>query len=120
MTLRRTRRCVGRRHQFDRNRVRLAGRLRKSGGADQLVVVAQAAGVDRAEPQVLLQAPPAPGGRDRAMHRRAADGDAAGVKDANGQLLADGDSVVLIKDLKVKGTSVTLKMGTKVKSIRRV
>ena len=40
------------------------------------------------------------------------------VKDANGQLLADGDAVVLIKDLKVKGSSITLKMGTKVKSIR--
>jgi protein PhnA len=40
------------------------------------------------------------------------------VKDANGNLLADGDSVVLIKDLKVKGSSITLKMGTKVKSIR--
>jgi protein PhnA len=40
------------------------------------------------------------------------------VKDANGNVLADGDSVVLIKDLKVKGSSITLKMGTKVKSIR--
>ena len=40
------------------------------------------------------------------------------VKDSNGNLLADGDSVVLIKDLKVKGSSITLKMGTKVKSIR--
>ena len=42
------------------------------------------------------------------------------VKDAHGQLLADGDAVVLIKDLKVKGSSITLKMGTKVKSIRLV
>jgi protein PhnA len=49
-----------------------------------------------------------------------ADDQAAGVKDANGKLLADGDSVVLIKDLKVKGSSVTLKVGTKVKSIRLV
>jgi protein PhnA len=40
------------------------------------------------------------------------------IKDANGNLLADGDAVVLIKDLKVKGSSITLKMGTKVKSIR--
>lgn len=40
------------------------------------------------------------------------------VKDANGNPLADGDAVVLIKDLKVKGSSITLKMGTKVKSIR--
>ena len=42
------------------------------------------------------------------------------VRDANGNILTDGDSVVLIKDLKVKGSSVTLKMGTKVKSIRLV
>lgn len=42
------------------------------------------------------------------------------VKDANGNALSDGDSVVLIKDLKVKGSSITLKMGTKVKSIRLV
>ena len=40
------------------------------------------------------------------------------VKGANGNVLADGDAVVLIKDLKVKGSSITLKMGTKVKSIR--
>jgi protein PhnA len=42
------------------------------------------------------------------------------VKDANGNILADGDAVVLIKDLKVKGSSITLKMGSKVKSIRLV
>ena len=46
-------------------------------------------------------------------------GDAV-VKDSNGTVLADGDAVVLIKDLKVKGSSTTLKMGTKVKSIRLV
>lgn len=45
---------------------------------------------------------------------------AAVVKDANGNVLDDGDEVVLIKDLKVKGSSITLKMGTKVKSIRLV
>ncbi|GGY26655.1 hypothetical protein GCM10011289_32770 [Paludibacterium paludis] len=42
------------------------------------------------------------------------------VKDANGNVLNDGDSVVLIKDLKVKGTSITLKQGSKAKSIRLV
>jgi len=42
------------------------------------------------------------------------------VRDANGNLLADGDSVVLIKDLKVKGSSTTLKVGTKIKKIRLV
>ena len=40
------------------------------------------------------------------------------VKDSNGNILADGDSVLLIKDLKVKGTTVTLKRGTVAKSIR--
>ncbi|MBN2886144.1 MAG: alkylphosphonate utilization protein, partial [Chromatiaceae bacterium] len=42
------------------------------------------------------------------------------VRDANGQLLSDGDTVVLIKDLKVKGSSTTLKVGTKIKGIRLV
>ena len=42
------------------------------------------------------------------------------IKDAHGNVLNDGDAVVLIKDLKVKGSSTTLKMGTKVKSIRLV
>lgn len=40
------------------------------------------------------------------------------VKDSNGTKLADGDSVTLIKDLKVKGSSVTLKRGTLIKGIR--
>ena len=40
------------------------------------------------------------------------------VKDSNGTLLAEGDSVNLIKDLKVKGSSLTLKRGTTVKNIR--
>jgi len=48
------------------------------------------------------------------------DSDEAVVRDSNGNVLADGDAVVLIKDLKVKGSSTTLKMGTKVKSIRLV
>ncbi|WP_018750324.1 zinc ribbon domain-containing protein YjdM [Paenibacillus sanguinis] len=41
-------------------------------------------------------------------------------KDANGNLLQDGDSVTVIKDLKVKGSSSVLKIGTKVKNIRLV
>lgn len=40
------------------------------------------------------------------------------VRDSNGNPLADGDSVHLIKDLKVKGANVTLKRGTLVKNIR--
>ncbi|MBW2243063.1 MAG: alkylphosphonate utilization protein [Deltaproteobacteria bacterium] len=46
--------------------------------------------------------------------------DVAVVKDANGNPLHDGDSVTVIKDLKVKGSSVTLKAGTKIKGIRVV
>lgn len=46
------------------------------------------------------------------------DDDAIIVKDSNGTLLSDGDTVTVIKDLKVKGTSVTLKRGTVCKNIR--
>ncbi|WKY48180.1 zinc ribbon domain-containing protein YjdM [Eubacteriaceae bacterium ES3] len=42
------------------------------------------------------------------------------IKDANGNILSDGDTVILIKDLKVKGSSQDLKKGTKVKNIRLV
>ncbi|WP_257968653.1 MULTISPECIES: zinc ribbon domain-containing protein YjdM [unclassified Planococcus (in: firmicutes)] len=42
------------------------------------------------------------------------------VRDAVGNILQDGDAVTVIKDLKVKGSSNTLKIGTKVKSIRLV
>lgn len=40
------------------------------------------------------------------------------VRDAAGNLLADGDQVVLVKDLKVKGAGQTLKQGTVIRSIR--
>jgi alkylphosphonate utilization operon protein PhnA len=40
------------------------------------------------------------------------------VRDSNGTILKDGDNVTLIKDLKVKGTSVTLKRGTMVRGIQ--
>ena len=42
------------------------------------------------------------------------------VRDSNGTLLNDGDTVQVIKDLKVKGTSVTLKRGTVIKGIRLI
>ncbi len=42
------------------------------------------------------------------------------VKDSNGNILKDGDSVSIIKDLKVKGSSAPLKQGTKVKNIKLV
>jgi len=40
------------------------------------------------------------------------------VRDSNGNVLQDGDSVVVIKDLKIKGSSSVVKVGTKVKGIR--
>ena len=43
---------------------------------------------------------------------------AAVTRDANGNALADGDTVTVIKDLRVKGTSQVVKVGTKVKNIR--
>jgi protein PhnA len=42
------------------------------------------------------------------------------IKDANGTVLNDGDTVTVIKDLKVKGSSLVVKVGTKVKNIRLV
>lgn len=48
------------------------------------------------------------------------DSDSAVITDANGQPLANGDTVTVIKDLKVKGSSLVVKVGTKVKNIRLV
>ena len=42
------------------------------------------------------------------------------IKDVNGNILNDGDSVTVVKDLKVKGASSSIKIGTKVKNIRLV
>ncbi|WP_104712451.1 zinc ribbon domain-containing protein YjdM [Helicobacter cetorum] len=42
------------------------------------------------------------------------------VKDSNNNILQNGDSVILIKDLKVKGSSLVLKKGTKIKNIKLV
>lgn len=42
------------------------------------------------------------------------------IRDANGNVLQDGDTVTVIKDLKVKGSSSVVKIGTKVKNIRLV
>ena len=42
------------------------------------------------------------------------------IKDANGNVLNDGDTVTVIRDLKVKGSSSSIKIGTKVKNIRLV
>ena len=46
--------------------------------------------------------------------------DAKIVRDANGNILQDGDTITVIKDLKVKGSSLVVKVGTKVKNIRLV
>lgn len=42
------------------------------------------------------------------------------IKDANGNILKDGDTITVIKDLKIKGSSQVVKVGTKVKNIRLV
>lgn len=42
------------------------------------------------------------------------------IKDSNGNILNDGDSIIVIKDLKVKGSSSSVKKGTKVKNIRLI
>ncbi|TAG30561.1 MAG: alkylphosphonate utilization protein [Verrucomicrobia bacterium] len=52
--------------------------------------------------------------------REAAPEEARTVKDAVGNILANGDSIVLIKDLKLRGSSQVLKQGTKAKNIRLV
>ncbi len=53
-----------------------------------------------------------------ASEAKAAQATTIEVRDASGNVLADGDAVVLIKDLKVKGAGQTLKQGTVIKSIR--
>lgn len=52
------------------------------------------------------------------LQAKQADADTIEVRDAVGNLLADGDQVTLIKDLDVKGAGQTLKQGTLIKSIR--
>lgn len=49
-----------------------------------------------------------------------ADADINPVRDSNGNELQNGDTICVIKDLKVKGTSLVVKVGTKVKNIRLV
>ena len=51
---------------------------------------------------------------------RSQSNDSKTITDANGNPLSDGDSVTVIKDLKVKGSSLVVKVGTKVKNIRLV
>jgi len=55
-------------------------------------------------------------------HEWSKEGEEAGfiIKDANGNTLEDGDSVTVVKDLKVKGSSNVVKVGTKIKNIKLV
>lgn len=50
----------------------------------------------------------------------AAEAEHSAIRDANGNVLQDGDTVTVIKDLKIKGSSQVVKVGTKVKNIRLV
>jgi protein PhnA len=60
-------------------------------------------------------------GHEWSMDKNTGDAsDARVVKDANGNVLNDGDTVTVIKDLKVKGSSSVVKLGTKVKNIRLI
>lgn len=52
------------------------------------------------------------------LHGKAAAVETIVVKDSNGTVLSDGDAVVLIKDLKLRGSSTVLKVGTKASKIR--
>jgi len=59
-------------------------------------------------------------GHEWSAEAAAAEKEASVVRDAHGNELQDGDTVTVIKDLKVKGTSSVVKVGTKVKNIRIV
>src|SRR5690606_20682399 len=60
-------------------------------------------------------------GHEWSVQDNPADDDASRVvKDAYGNILCDGDTVTVIKDLKIKGSSSVVKVGTKVKNIRLV
>ncbi len=54
------------------------------------------------------------------LHAASAEDEARTYRDSAGNTLQDGDTVVVIKDLKLKGSSQVIKMGTKVKNIRLV
>jgi len=59
-------------------------------------------------------------GHEWTVGEPAAEADTRVVRDANGNVLNDGEAVTVIKDLKVKGSSLVVKVGTKVKNIRLV
>lgn len=59
-------------------------------------------------------------GHEWSEHETAGENEAPVIRDSVGNVLADGDTVTVIKDLKVKGSSSVVKVGTKVKNIRLV
>ncbi|AQY49807.1 alkylphosphonate utilization protein [Listeria sp. FSL L7-1582] len=59
-------------------------------------------------------------GHEWSLDAAEASDDVKVVRDSNGNVLTDGDSITVIKDLKVKGSSSVVKIGTKVKNIRLV
>ena len=59
-------------------------------------------------------------GHEWTPNEASSESDSIEVRDAVGNLLADGDSVTVIKDLKLKGSSSVIKVGTKVRGIRLV
>ena len=59
-------------------------------------------------------------GHEWSPHAGGADDDERVIRDAVGNVLADGDTVTVVKDLKVKGSSSVVKVGTKVRNIRLV
>ena len=69
-------------------------------------------------PECAYEWSAAPGSEGTGANNAESDGGA--VVDANGNALANGDTVTVIKDLKVKGSSLVVKVGTKVKNIRLV
>lgn len=86
-------------------------------GVESLPACPSCAGVYTYAANDLLNCPEC--GHEWAVSQ-AGDGDAHIVRDSNGTPLADGDTVTVIKDLKVKGSSLVVKVGTKVKNIRLV
>ena len=70
------------------------------------------------EDQALLICPECGHEWSREAAAAADEGDA--IRDANGNVLQDGDTITVIKDLKIKGSSQVVKVGTKVKNIRLV
>lgn len=90
--------------------------------SDSTLPVCPQCGLDHTYPDGTLLICPDCGHEWSAQADAAADEDGGPrvIKDAHGTPLADGDSVLLVKDLKVKGSSTVIKKGSKIKGIRLV